>query len=88
MHSTQLFQMGEQQNAVDLAISHLLSPLLSMFKKLEKTTFPSQIQTKLFYEADQNSRSTLTPQIFLQYNKKRESLRFQQMYDRKIRFIS
>ena len=48
MRSTQLFQMGEQQNAVDLAILNLLSHLSSKVKKLEKTTFPSQIQTKLF----------------------------------------
>ena len=40
--------MEEQQNAVDLAILNLLSHLLSKVKKLEKTTFPSQIQTKLF----------------------------------------
>ena len=48
MRSTQLFQMEEQQNAVDLAILNLLSHLLSKVKQLEKTTFPSQIQTKLF----------------------------------------
>lgn len=48
MRSTQLFQMEEKQNAVDLAILNLLSHLLSKVKQLEKTTFPSQIQTKLF----------------------------------------